>query len=187
MGSEVEIIGLSLCKSDWIAVLNLVVTTIIGIWLAVIVQKNFTINRAIKDYYIQEIKDVRKLYVDFLNNIYKGKASAKTIKEWFKIISNRIDCIERSLNDSFYIKDSDIGKIHSEIQNFITGTEDFNNNYRASQLIFSEGTKNDILTYHTKLLKCFTDVVVKINKAKKHGLGWRIKHWVAKVCRRGRL
>lgn len=80
MGSEVEIIGLSLCKSDWIAVLNLVVTTIIGIWLAVIVQKNFTINRAIKDYYIQEIKDVRKLYVDFLNNIYKGKASAKTIK-----------------------------------------------------------------------------------------------------------
>lgn len=65
MDTEVEIIGFSLCKSDWISVCNLIVTSAIGIWLALIVQKNFTINRAIKDYYIQEIKDVRKLYVDF--------------------------------------------------------------------------------------------------------------------------
>ena len=104
MDTEVEIIGFSLCKSDWISVCNLIVTSAIGIWLALIVQKNFTINRAIKDYYIQEIKDVRKLYVDFLNNVYKGKISAKNIKEWFKIVSNRINCVERSLNDSFYIK-----------------------------------------------------------------------------------
>lgn len=52
MDTEVEIIGFSLCKSDWISVCNLIVTSAIGIWLALIVQKNFTINRAIKDYYI---------------------------------------------------------------------------------------------------------------------------------------
>jgi len=184
MGSEVEIMGLSLCKSDWIGVLNLIVTTFIGIWLVLFVQKNFTINRAIKDYYIQEIKDVRKLYVDFLNNVYKGEMSAKGMKEWFKIISNRIECVERSLNDSFYIKDSDIGKIHSEIQNFITGTEDFNNNYRSKQFSFSETTKNEILIYHTRLLKCFTDVVVKINKARKHGIGWKIKRKMNKIFRK---
>lgn len=50
MDTEVEIIGFSLCKSDWISVCNLIVTSAIGIWLALIVQKNFTINRAIKDY-----------------------------------------------------------------------------------------------------------------------------------------
>lgn len=103
MDTEIEIIGFSLCKSDWISVCNLIVTSFIGIWLALIVQKNFTINRAIKDYYIQEVKDVRKLYVDFLNNVYKGKISAKNIKEWFKIVSNRINCVERSLNDSLKI------------------------------------------------------------------------------------
>ena len=64
MDTEIEIIGFSLCKSDWISVCNLIVTSFIGIWLALIVQKNFTINRAIKDYYIQEVKDVRKLYVE---------------------------------------------------------------------------------------------------------------------------
>lgn len=177
MDTEIEIIGLSLCKSDWISICNLIVTSVIGVWLALIVQKNFTINRAIKDYYIQEIKDVRKLYVDFLNNIYKGRSSAKNIKEWFKIVSNRIDCVERSLNDSFYIKDNNIGKIHSEIQNFITGTDDFNDGYRCDKLIFREATKNEILMYHTKLLECFTDVVVKINRAKKHGAFWQIKRW----------
>lgn len=143
--------------------------------------KKFTINRAIKDYYIQEIKDVRKLYVDFLNNVYKGKISAKNIKEWFKIVSNRINCVERSLNDSFYIKDSNIGRIHSEIQNFITGTDDFNNGYRNDRLAFRETTKNEILVYHTKLLECFTDVVVKINRAKKHGLLWQIKRLFRKT------
>lgn len=181
MDTEVEIIGFSLCKSEWISVCNLIVTSAIGIWLALIVQKNFTINRAIKDYYIQEIKDVRKLYVDFLNNVYKGKISAKNIKEWFKIVSNRINCVERSLNDSFYIKDSNIGRIHSEIQNFITGTDDFNNGYRNDRLAFRETTKNEILVYHTKLLECFTDVVVKINRAKKHGLLWQIKRLFRKT------
>ena len=153
MDTEIEIIGFSLCKSDWISVCNLIVTSFIGIWLALIVQKNFTINRAIKDYYIQEVKDVRKLYVDFLNNVYKGKISAKNIKEWFKIVSNRINCV---------------------------GTDDFNNGYRNDKLIFRETTKNDILVYHTKLLECFTDVVVKINRAKKHGVFWQIKRWFKK-------
>lgn len=183
MDTEIEIIGLSLCKSDWISICNLIITSAIGIWLALIVQKNFTINRAIKDYYIQEIQDVRKLYVDFFNNVYNGKRSAKNIREWLKIVSNRINCVERSLNDSFYIKDSNIGKIHSEIQNFITGTDDFNNGYRAEKLIFRETTKNEILAYHIRLLECFMDVVVKINRAKKHGIGWQIKQWFTKRLR----
>ena len=180
MDPEVEVIGFSLCKSDWISICNLIITSFIGIWLVLIVQKNLTINRAIKDYYIQEINDVRKLYIDFLNNIYKGNRSAKNIKEWFKIISNRIECVERSLNESFYIKDSNISKIHSEIQNFITGTEDFNNGYRDSKLIFNESTKNEILVFHTNLIKCFIDVVVKINQAKKHGLCYKVKHFFEK-------
>lgn len=80
MDTEVEIIGFSLCKSDWISVCNLIVTSAIGIWLALIVQKNFTINRAIKDYYIQEIKDVRKLYVDFFKQCVQRKDFCKKYK-----------------------------------------------------------------------------------------------------------
>ncbi|MCS2520996.1 hypothetical protein [Bacteroides thetaiotaomicron] len=175
MGAEIEEVGGTFTTSDWIAIANLFVTSLIGIWLALIVQKNFTINRAIKDYYIQEIKDVRKLYVDFLNNVYKGNCSAKSIKEWLKIMSNRIECIEQSVNASFSIEGNSISKTHSEIQNFITGTDDFNNGYRATKLVFRETTKNEILVYHTKLLKCFTEVVVEINRAKKHGFIWRIR------------
>ena len=90
-------------------------------------------------------------------------------------MSNRIECIEQSVNASFSIEGNSISKTHSEIQNFITGTDDFNNGYRATKLVFRETTKNEILVYHTKLLKCFTEVVVEINRAKKHGFIWRIR------------
>ncbi|UBD77491.1 hypothetical protein K6V26_14655 [Parabacteroides goldsteinii] len=181
MDQEITLIGLSLTKSDWISVINIIVTSLIGIWLALIVQKNFTTNRAVKDYYIQEISEVRKLYVDFLNNIYKGRISAKAIKEWFKVVSNRIDCVEKSVNESFRIKNSDIYKTHSEIQSYITGTDEFNDGYRDEQLVFSESVKNEILIYHTKLLHCFMELVIKINHASKHGVFWKIKHCLNRI------
>lgn len=177
MDNRLEIMEVYLTTSDWIALLNLVVTSVIGIWLAIIVNRNFTINRSIKDYYMQEVKDIRKFYADFLRKIYMGQLSAKDIKEWLKIASNRIDCVEYSIKDSFLINKCDIGKIHSEIQTFITGTDEFNENYRSQYVVFRENTKNQILSFHIKLLNACTELVVRVNKARKHGWRYRICKW----------
>jgi hypothetical protein len=174
---EITLIGISLTKSDWIAVANIVVTSFIGIWLASVVQRNITANRIIKDYYIQEIQDLRKLYLNFFSRIYKGECSATNMREWLKIVSNRIDCIKDGLDDSFYMKDSNkIHKTHADIRTFITGTNDFNEQYQEPSLKFSENTKNEILKYHNELLHCFTIIVVDINHAKKHGTLWKVRH-----------
>jgi hypothetical protein len=178
MDQEIILIGISFTKSDWIAVANIVVTSFIGIWLALVVQKNITTNRVIKDYYIQEIQDLRKLYLNFFSRIYKGECSATSMREWLKIVSNRIDCIKDGLDDSFRIKNSNrIHKIHADIRAFITGTEDFNNDYQKPHLTFSENTKNEILKYHNELLHCFTVTVISINQAKKHHMLWKIRHY----------
>lgn len=167
MDSFNEIIK-KLNPSDYILIINTILNSAIGIWLVISVQKNFATNRAIKDYYIEEIKDLRKSYVDFLNNIYNANYSAKHIKDWLKIMTNRIDCLEKSIEVSFVFEGKKISKMHSEIQNYITRTDDYNEGYSEAKLEFKDTTKNEILIWHTKLLNCFTNSVVNINKASLH-------------------
>ncbi len=57
--------GLMICciqGSDWIAIIDIVITSIIGIWIAVAVQNNLTKSRYLKEYFINEVKDIRDLY-----------------------------------------------------------------------------------------------------------------------------
>ena len=156
-------------SSDWIAIASLIVTTGIGIWIGCVVQKNLTTVRSVKDYFIQEIKDIRHLYMVFFNDLHNGKKSANGIKDWLKIMSNRLDIIEKSMVQYFKVDEKDISikNIHSELQVYITGTDDFNDNYRKETIQFGEPVKNEVLRIHSQIIGQLLSNIIKINEAKK--------------------
>lgn len=153
--------------SDWIGVVDIIVTSLIGIWIAVIVQHNLTKNRFLKEHFINEIKDIRDLYKSFVNELYKNKISAIDIKDWLKIMSERVKNMELFLHDNYKIDNSLIITKHAEVQQKITNMEEYNENYKEPTIRFSDSSKNDILKLHSELSCVLTQRVIDINSAKK--------------------
>lgn len=161
-----ELIICSLQVSDWISIIEILVTSAIGIWIVVSVQNNLTKSRYLKEYFINEVKDIRDLYKLFVNQLYKNKMSATDIKDWFKIMSERTQNLNSFLHDKYKIDNSLIVSKHAEIQQKITSMDEFNENYKKTTVTFSNSSKNDILKLHSELSCVLTQRVIDINGAK---------------------
>lgn len=162
--------GLKLCglqTSDLIAIIDIAVTTLIGIWIAIVVQNNLTKNRYLKEYFINEVKDIRDLYKGFVNLMYKNKISAVDIKDWFKVMSERTQNLNRFLHEKYTIDGALIIQKHAEVQQKITSMEEFNECYKEQVVLFSNSSKNEILKMHSELSCILTQRVIDINGAKK--------------------
>lgn len=160
-----ELILCGLQVSDWIGIAEIIVTSIIGIWIAITVQNNLTKNRYLKEYFINEVKDIRDLYKSFVNRMYKNEISAPDIKDWFKIMSERTQNLDKFLHKKYKINDSLIVSKHAEIQQKITSMDEFNENYQKNVVTFTNSSKNDILKLHSELSCILTQRVIDINSA----------------------
>jgi hypothetical protein len=155
-----------LATSDWISIADIIVTSILGLWIAVAVQRNLTTKRALKDHLICECKDIRELYKNFLNNLLAHKQSASYIKEWFQIMSIRIEILELNLQNEYRIS-AGLLKNHNEFKYCLTDTEDFNIQYSKPTITFSPENRNNILRNHKEFMLLANQNIILINKARK--------------------
>jgi len=167
-----ELMSCSLQISDWIGIAEIIVTSVIGIWIAVAVQNNLTKSRYLKEYFINEVKDIRDLYKSFINQLYRNKISATDIKDWFKIMSERTRTLDKFLHEKYKIDNSLIVQKHAEIQQTITNMDEFNEDYKKKTISFTNSSKNDILKLHSELSCVLTQRVIDINSAKNR---WKVR------------
>jgi hypothetical protein len=120
----------------------------------------------LKEYFINEVKDIRDLYKSFINQLYKNKISATDIKDWFKIMSERTQNLDKFLHKKYKIDNSLIVSKHAEIQQKITSMDEFNENYKEPTVKFTNSSKNDILKLYSELSCVLTQRVIDINGAK---------------------
>ena len=160
----------SMKYSDWISISSIVVTSALGLWIGVSVRRNFTINRSVKEYFISECQDIKKSYGFFLNCLYQNSKSSKSIIEWFKIMTIKIDIFEEFLKDEFKV-DPQILQTHNKLKQFITETDEFNEKFNEPTFVLTSPIKRKIVEIHEGFSKELTKVVIQINKAP------RKKHW----------
>ncbi|MGN6601471.1 MAG: hypothetical protein ACTHK8_03415 [Ginsengibacter sp.] len=156
---------LCLSASDWIAIVNIIITSLIGVWIGLIVQKNLTTNRAVKDYFISEVNGINSSYMTFLNRLYKDRLSAKYIQEWLKVMNIRIEVAENSMKSYLKVR-PEVLENHISLKKFITSCNEFNSGYKNPNITFEVATKNYMLEMNRSLKNAFVKIVVDINKAK---------------------
>ena len=152
--------------SDWISIASIVVTSTLGLWIGVSVRKNFTINRSVKDYFILECQEIKKLYGTFLNCLYQNKTSSKSAIEWFKIMTIKIDIFEKFLKEEFIV-DPKILQTHNKLKQYITETDEFNEMYNKPTFELTSPIKRKIVEIHEGFSNELTKVVIQINKARR--------------------
>jgi hypothetical protein len=150
--------------SDWISISGIVITSAVGLWIGVSVRRNFTINRSVKDYFISECQDIKKSYGIFLNCLYKDSKSSKSIIEWFKLMSIKIDIFEKFLKEEFKV-DPQILITHNQLKQFITETDEFNETFNEPTFKLTSPIKRKIVEIHEGFSKELTKIVIQINKA----------------------
>lgn len=156
-----------LATSDIISICDIVITSILGIWIAIGVQRSLTKNRYLREYFISELNNIRDEYKQFFSDIYESRLNAKSIKDRLKVINVRIDSFERSIYSIYKLDDSSIQikKVHIEIQQYITGEDEFNQQYKNDVVSFSSAIKSDILRKQSELVEAITHSVIAINSA----------------------
>ena len=157
--------------SDFISIINLIVTSGIVIWIGVTYTRNVATNKALKDFFVSETNDIRNEYKTFQADLFKNQLSSKYIVEWFKLISIKIDIFEDSLKNEFKVE-TKILHNHNKLKQFITSTDRFNQSYSKKHVILSSRSKLMIIQNHRDMTVAITDVLININKAKKNKKPW---------------
>lgn len=155
-----------LSTSDVISIVDIIISAGIGVWIATGVQKNLTKKRYLRDHFIQEINSIRQEYKDLFSEIIFEKMNAKTIKDRLKIMSARISSFDKFVHQEFKISDSLIKNEHAEFQQFITGNDEFNDQYQSDVVKFSSSTKMDVLKWQGRFADAFTKRIIDVNNAK---------------------
>ena len=124
-------------------------------------QYRLTKNRYLREYFISELNNIRDEYKLFFSDIYESRLNAKSIKDRLKVMNVRIDSFERSIHsiyklDNFSIQ---IKKVHIEIQQYITGEDEFNQQYKNDAVSFSSAIKSDILRKQSELVEAIIIVL----------------------------
>lgn len=130
--------------SDYLAILDIVVTVLIGFVITHIVSVRDSRTRAIKDYYIQELTGIKMELNDFYSRLFKGELTAREIIGWYSGIRNRIDNFDHAVRKTFTIYEANIAeRLFFNYKN-ITNTSEFNTYYYRGKIEFKAHTKNDI-------------------------------------------
>lgn len=130
--------------SDLLAILDIVVTVVIGFVITHMVSVRDSRTRAIKDYYIQELAAIKSEINNFYASLFKGELEAKEIIGWYSAIRNRIDSFDKAVRKTFTIYEGSITKKLFLNYKYITNSNEFNSNYYQGKINFRAATKNAI-------------------------------------------
>lgn len=127
--------------ADVLAILDIVITVLIGFVITHVVSVRDSRTRAIKDYYIQELTGIKSEINEFYSKLFKGELEAQDIIGWYSGFRNRVDIFDHALRKTFTIYEAHIAKKLFYNHKFITNSDDFNSNYNQGKIRFNAATK----------------------------------------------
>lgn len=155
----------NISTADWINIVSIIITSALGVWIGSTVQRNLTNNRALKEYYIGEIKLINDEYSIFLNCLFKSQSRSKDVQEWFKIMNIKIETIQSSIVQELDILPEVLAN-HITMKHYVTNTNEFNTCYQENSLILTPQTRNKMLEIHTDLKNSFVKIIIEINRSR---------------------
>lgn len=127
--------------SDFLAILDIVVTVLIGFVITHMFSVRDSRTRAIKDYYIQELASIKSEIDDFYSKLFKGELEAKDIIGWHSGVRNRVENYDNAVRKAFKIYEANIGQELFRNYKIITSKDDFNANFNKGKIVFKAPAK----------------------------------------------
>ena len=168
--------GITLCScieqpdsmkiSDWIAIGGIAVNAILAVVVIITVQNKFTNRRVLKDHFIDEVKEIRNEYNEFLTELRSNTMHPHKIIPWFKIANLKVNDLMKILKKKYKIDQNYLKAYQIDLNTQISNNIDFMAHYTHGQVIFSTPSKNQIIRFQQKHNQLFNELIVLINDSK---------------------
>lgn len=152
--------------SDFLAILDILVTVLIGFVITHMVSVRDSRTRAIKDYYIHELSEIKSEINKFYSDIFKNGLSAQEIIAWYTAIRNRVDSFDKSVRKTFKIYEANIAQKLFYNYKTITNSNVFNANYKRGKIVFDAPIRVEIGINQKKLYLMIDRTLYDINNAR---------------------
>ena len=148
---------------NYIDVIAIIANVLLTIWIVLVIQDRSNNKRILKDYYINEIKELKNDYKVYLTNLYLCKVSPKNIIPWFKLMNIKVTDIMDEINCIYKIDKNTLNPYQNELRDLLTDNEDFNNQFNDEKLNLSTTSKNSLIKFQQEKNKLFNQIILKIN------------------------
>ncbi len=163
--------------SDWIAtimcmwetsdVLSLfaLIFSVFSLWFSHRANRQFSEKRYLKEITIDDIKELREDYRNFLNKLMANQCDSRFIISWFKVMNLKMESIGNFINLEYKQElFQSCQDRHNELKRYVTGCSDMNDNYKQPTITFTDNVKNEIIDMHNKLYRSLLVTISKINR-----------------------
>ena len=138
----------------------------VGIWIVRTMQDRLTNKRVLKDHLMQEVKDLRDEYREFLKGIYTDKTIGAHVMPWFKLMDLKIDDLMDIANAKYKIAKTMLAPYQKELLELITENKDFEQQFKSGLAInFKDESKTAFIIFEQNHNHLFNDIIIAINDA----------------------
>lgn len=168
--------------SDFLSLVNIGVTLVVGFYLTHWLSVRDSRHRALKDFYIDEVKSLSEEIGEIFKKLKSGGITGEQFVQWFNSIERRLDILDADIKIAFPVFCESLYDPVFEAHRIISNSDDFNNFFRTENHIYNAETTNLIVENEERIYKSIHSVVSNINECPKRGLfasGWRwlVKEW----------
>jgi hypothetical protein len=158
--------------SDYIAlvgvivnVIGIVVSSYLAWWIVYTIQKKIDNQRTYKDYLIEEVKELKKIYIDYLKTLENG-IPPKKIPIWFKstgYIKNHIVNEINEFVDEGELLTSKLNSYHIDLVYLITDHESYKMAYNEDAFSLKGDLLHKVIEFQGKDKSIFSNLIKAIN------------------------
>lgn len=160
----VDFIILDLSFSDYLDIFSLIINSFLAIWIVYIIQNNLNNKRILKDHFINEIKELRKEYKNFLNSLYLGKLKPKEVIPWFKLMNIKSKNLLFLLNKKYKVDKNALHPYQIHLRKIVTEFSEFDENFKTNrEFKLSEESKNELIIFQQDYNGIFNSLIMDIN------------------------
>ena len=168
--------------SDFLTLVNIAITLIVGFYLTHWFSVRDSRHRALKDFYIDEVKSLSDEIGETFRKLKSGGITGEQFVQWFGLIERRLEILDKDIEEAFPIFSVSIYNPVFEAHRVISNSEDFNNFFRVEHHIYNAETSNLIVEHEELIYKAIHQTVSNINECPKRGLiesawRWLNKEW----------
>ncbi|WP_026838313.1 hypothetical protein [Gillisia sp. JM1] len=160
------IILASLEVSDYINIFSVILNAILAIWIINTIQNRLNNKRVLKDYFINEVKDIRGEYRILLNEIYRSKIKPNKISPWLKLMNIRTNDLMDIILKKHRVSENFLRPYHIDLRNLITEDANFIQSFKLNEeFVLTEKSKKDLIVFQQKNNSLFNKLIIEINDA----------------------
>lgn len=148
---------------EFINISSILINAGIAIWIVHTIQNKLNNKRVLKDFYIDEVKELRYEYKKYLTDLINGDISPKNVISWHKLMNIKVEDLMMDLKNIYRFDNSLLKPYQIELRELITENPDFIDQFNSEKLTLTSNSINIIIKFQQNNNRLFSDLIVKIN------------------------